>query len=94
MLQIIQGQTSKKARAYEWCTGSMTCSFQSEDRMLAIAGLQISHPTLSGLTPTAAMISGVVLSCLILSGTSAHGRKEAWGAHLTTLNRSWRDIAK
>ncbi len=42
------------------------CSFQREDRMLPIAGLQTSQPTESGLTPTVSMIVLNVFSCLIL----------------------------
>ena len=41
-------------------------SFHNEERMLAMAGLQISQPSESGLTPTASMISGNVLRRFIL----------------------------
>lgn len=42
------------------------CSLYRDDKMLATAGLQISHPTASGATPTVVIISGKAFRCLIL----------------------------
>ena len=49
-----------------WCTGLMIFSFHKEDRMLPTAGLHTSQPIESGLTPTAAMTSGIVFNFLNL----------------------------
>ena len=44
----------------------MTCSLKSEERMLPMAGLQVSQPTESGFTPTASMTAVKVVNFLIL----------------------------
>lgn len=83
--------------SYAWCTGFMMCSFQSEARILPMAGLQISQPIASLLTPTEFMISEKVLSCLILYIVHQQvilARKITLFPYLTTLKSSARDIAK
>ena len=49
-----------------WCTGLMIFSFHKDDRILPTAGLHVSQPIDSGLTPTAAMTSGIVFNFLNL----------------------------
>ena len=44
----------------------MTCSLYNDDKMLPMVGLQVSQPSESGLTPSAAMMSVKVFSFLIL----------------------------
>ena len=73
----------------------MTCSLYNDDKMLPMVGLQVSQPSESGLTPSAAIISVKVFSFLILHlmirGVKINTQK--W-AHRTTLKISARDIAK
>lgn len=61
-----------------WCSGFIMCSLYSDDKILAMAGLQISQPWDSGFTPTVSIMVLKSLSFLIL----------------TTWKRSTRDMLK
>ena len=69
-------------------------SFQSEASMLPTAGLHVSQPIESGLTPAAAMISGIVFNFLILWRDETSASHTDDDTDITTLKRSARDMAK